>query len=45
MVVLEESSGNNQTKRDSFYDDHECLYRIVWQTIQQLLKYFSLDKK
>ncbi len=25
-------------------DDHECLYKIPWQSIQYLLRYFSLDQ-
>ncbi len=39
-VVLEENQG------DSACGDYEyeCLYKISWQSIQQFLRYFSLDQ-
>ncbi len=44
MVALEEKSGDHQSHKDSPSGQHEYLHQIVWQSIQQLLRYFSLDQ-
>ncbi len=44
LVATFEKSGDHQSKWTSFTGDNVGLYKILWQFIQQLFRYFSLDQ-
>lgn len=45
MMTLDEMSGECQSYDNSLRGNHECLYRISWDIIQQLLRYLTQNHK
>lgn len=43
LMVLNKKSGNHQSPYDLSSGDHGYLFTILWESIQQLLRYFSLE--
>lgn len=38
------TAGAQQRHRDSSFVNHECLYKLSWQCLRQVLNYFSVNQ-
>lgn len=43
-VTVDKKSGHRRSLLDSSYEGHNCLQEIYRRSVQELLRYFSLDR-